>query len=207
MASLDDHMSLGRIAKVCNVSRTTVYRWVMNGQLQAYMLPSGHYRVRPKDLSRFCTDFGIPDPNDPGSSERIVAPQAGDTPAVLIADDQADVLATMRALVAARLPNAQIETAVNGVETCVAIGSLRPRILLLDIMMPGMDGFSVLEELLRRPEMDHSMVLLVSGYEPFERVQALVERHSQVVGALRKPLDPVELGAKLDLIAAQIAVA
>jgi len=58
----NDHLSLGRIAKLCHVSRTTVYRWIINGHLTAYTLPSGHFRVKPPDLSEFCRGFGIPDP-------------------------------------------------------------------------------------------------------------------------------------------------
>ena len=57
----DEHLSLGKVAKRCNVSRTTVYRWIVHGHLKAYALPSGHFRVRPEDLETFCQSFGIPD--------------------------------------------------------------------------------------------------------------------------------------------------
>jgi len=52
--SKDEHLSLGKVAKRCNVSRTTVYRWIVHGHLKAYALPSGHFRVRPEDLDTFC---------------------------------------------------------------------------------------------------------------------------------------------------------
>ena len=48
--SKEDHLSLGKVAKRCNVSRTTVYRWIVNGHLKAYSLPSGHFRVTPDDI-------------------------------------------------------------------------------------------------------------------------------------------------------------
>ena len=57
-----EDLSLGKVARLCGVSRSTVYRWVVGGQLQAYPLPSGHFRVKPIDVSRFCQANGVPDP-------------------------------------------------------------------------------------------------------------------------------------------------
>ncbi len=211
----DGHMSLGKIAKICNVSRTTVYRWIINGHLKAYSLPSGHFRVRPEELDEFRQAFGIPmeaggeqapETTSPTPAASDTSPEAAaDKMRVLIADDHEDMVLVLRKVVERYLPDAEIFTAVNGVDTCVSVGTVKPDLLLLDIMMPGMDGFAVLQELLRRSELSQSKVIVVSAYEPFDRVEEIARLNPQVVYAFRKPISVEPLGDKLKEIANVIA--
>lgn len=54
-----EYISVGFVAKRCGVSNTTVLRWISNGQLPAFRLPGGHFRVNSQDFrdffARFCT--------------------------------------------------------------------------------------------------------------------------------------------------------
>ena len=197
----DDHLSLGRVAKRCNVSRTTVYRWIMNGQMKGYALPSGHYRVRPTDLEEFCRAFGINDSEQITTRRMPVASKLN----VLIADDHPDVVLLLRKVTERFLPDAAIHEAINGVDTCIAVGTLRPQILLLDIMMPGMDGFAVLQELIRRPELSGSQVAVISAYEPFDRIEELARVNPQITACLRKPVSVEHLGRTLREMAALVS--
>ncbi len=201
--SKDEHLSLGKVAKRCNVSRTTVYRWIVHGHLKAYALPSGHFRVKPEDLEEFCQSFGIPDVGK--KPARITANTAGKLQ-VLIADDHPDVVLLLRKVVERYLPNAIIHEAVNGVDTCIAVGTIHPHILLLDIMMPGMDGFAVLQELLRRPELTGSQVVVISAYEPFDRVEEMSRLNPQIAACVRKPVSVDALGKSLQELARSFAV-
>ncbi len=199
--SLDEHLSLGKVAKRCNVSRTTVYRWIISGHLKAYSLPSGHFRVRPQDLDEFCRTFGIPDVGAAAHRRKPVSNKLN----VLIADDHPDVVLLLRKVTERYLPEAAIHEAVNGVDTCIAVGNVHPQILLLDIMMPGMDGFAVLQELLRRPELADSKVIVVSAYEPFDRIEELARLNPQIVASMRKPVSVELLGKTLQDIAKQVS--
>jgi excisionase family DNA binding protein len=200
--SKQEHFGLGRIAKMCNVSRTTVYRWIINGHLTAYTLPSGHFRVRPEDLSQFCRNFGIPDPQ---GEAVVVVPTRAESLKVLIADDHPDMLLVLHKVVERFLPTATIFESSNGVDTCIAVATKQPDLLLLDIMMPGMDGFAVLQELLRRPELERSQVVVVTAYDPFERVQELERIYDRVAACVRKPIAVEELGNLLREIAQSLA--
>jgi excisionase family DNA binding protein len=191
-----DHLSLGSVAKRCNVSRTTVYRWIISGQLKAYSLPSGHFRVIPVDLEAFCASFRLTHNVSDGSlsgGRRAVPNRVN----ILVADDHPDALLLFKRVVERYLPDAAIHEAINGVDTCIAVGTLHPQILILDIMMPGMDGFAVLQELLHRPELEHSRVVVVSAYEPFARIEELARLNPQIVDCMRKPVRVEELGRVL----------
>ena len=55
-----EFISVGFIAKRCGVSNTTVLRWISTGQLPAFRLPGGHYRVERANFSDFLTKYSIP---------------------------------------------------------------------------------------------------------------------------------------------------
>lgn len=55
-----EYISVGFIAKHCGVSNTTVWRWITNGQLPAFRLPGGHYRVERNDFSKFLEKHSMP---------------------------------------------------------------------------------------------------------------------------------------------------
>ena len=56
-------MTVGIVARRCGVSNTTVLRWIKKGQLPAFRLPAGHYRVGGGDFAEFLTRYDIPVPH------------------------------------------------------------------------------------------------------------------------------------------------
>ncbi len=58
-----EYISVGFIAKHCGVSNTTVLRWISAGQLPAFRLPGGHYRIGREDLTDFLNKYGMPSQN------------------------------------------------------------------------------------------------------------------------------------------------
>ncbi|OGO17647.1 MAG: hypothetical protein A2Z15_01585 [Chloroflexi bacterium RBG_16_50_11] len=56
---IQEYISVGFIAKHCGVSNTTVLRWISAGQLPAFRLPGGHYRIGREDLSEFLDKYGM----------------------------------------------------------------------------------------------------------------------------------------------------
>jgi excisionase family DNA binding protein len=55
-----EFISVGFIAKGCGVSNTTVLRWISTGQLPAFRLPGGHYRIERANFSEFLVKHSIP---------------------------------------------------------------------------------------------------------------------------------------------------
>ncbi|MDY7039632.1 MAG: helix-turn-helix domain-containing protein [Chloroflexota bacterium] len=103
----DDLLTTGDVARYCQVSPVTVFRWVRNGKLEAYTTPGGHYRIRKGDFRAFLKESGMPIRSDffGGDDRRVLvvsrAPQvagsivdslreSGDQLEVVIASDSID---------------------------------------------------------------------------------------------------------------------
>jgi len=89
-----------------------------------------------------------------------------------------------------------VATASDGREALEKIGQLKPDLVILDIMMPKMDGLAVCRSLKADPELAKIPIVLLSA-----RAQDLDIREGLDIGAnayLTKPFDPVEL---LDVVA------
>lgn len=78
----------------------------------------------------------------------------------------------------------RVDTAISGEEALQKLGALSPDLILLDMIMPGIDGTETLQRILeRRPE---QLVLLVSGYAQADRVEEA--RRLGAIAFLAKPL-------------------
>jgi excisionase family DNA binding protein len=58
-----EYVTVGFIARRCGVSNTTVLRWIEKGELPAFRLPAGHYRIARDNFAAFLTSYGIPAPD------------------------------------------------------------------------------------------------------------------------------------------------
>ena len=48
------------VAEYCQVSKSTVLKWIKDGKLQTFRLPSGHYRIDKEDFRAFLERYGMP---------------------------------------------------------------------------------------------------------------------------------------------------
>ena len=112
---------------------------------------------------------------------------------ILVVDDEPDITA----LVAYHLAKAghRVSTASNGPDALKAAREERPDIVILDVMLPGLSGYDVLEELRRREETrDVGVILLTARREEPDRIRGLS------LGAddyLTKPFSPHELSLRV----------
>jgi DNA-binding response OmpR family regulator len=84
----------------------------------------------------------LPDPARPAQ------PAGGfEVPKILAVDDDADVLELVRLTLARSTPPLAIETATSGADALAKVKANRPHLVVLDLMMPGIDGFEVCKRL------------------------------------------------------------
>ena len=105
---------------------------------------------------------------------------------VLVVDDDPEI---RRILVTAlRLRNLAIDEAADGHSAMELLRENRYTVVLLDIMMPGMDGFGVLDAIHHEPNPPVVLVVSGAGKQVLDRVDT-----SKIHGIIRKPFDPIEI--------------
>jgi len=171
-----DWLTLGQAAQFLGVAQSTLRKWSDQERVPAFYTPGGHRRFRRRDLEAFVERSG------PG--------RHSSGPLVLVVDDDAGLRQLIRVnLEAAGYSVRQAESVAAALE---AIDDDAPQLVLLDVVMPGADGW----ELLRRLEERHGSipVIMYSGLVDERLAEAATERGAS--GFLGKPFDPAELVAR-----------
>lgn len=84
---------------------------------------------------------------------------------VLVVDDDPEVVRLFRRILRMRLPASSRLEAHNGIEALLLMRAKKPDLVLLDIVMPEMDGLEVLDEMRRDPQLASIPVIIVTGKE------------------------------------------
>ena len=112
---------------------------------------------------------------------------------ILVVDD--DMLARMTAAQCVKQQGHTASMAEGGAQALQMLRSERYDLVLLDLMMPGVDGFEVLTEMKENPQLQDIPVLMVSGTDEAESIAKCIEKGA--AGHLPKPLDSTQLGARI----------
>jgi two-component system response regulator RpaA len=170
----------GEAAKVCKVSQQTIIRCFDSGQLKGFRVPGSRFRRIPRDaLYRFMKENGIPTDALESGRRRI-----------LIVDDDQAVVDLISEVFAA---DSRFETKVvdNGFGAGVLAKEYHPDLIILDVMLPDINGQSVCEAIRRDPTMADIKIICISGMIEVDKIQALTD--SGADDFLHKPLDIDEL--------------
>jgi two-component system chemotaxis response regulator CheY len=155
-------MTLGQAAKFLGVAQSTIRKWSDAGRIPTFYTPGGHRRYRRGDLETFLVRSG------PGRQ------QSG--PSVLVVDDDSG----MRELVRLQLEREgyAVQEAASAAEGLASIESRKPELILLDVMMPHVDGWEMLRQIQERYGVGSIPVLMFSG-----QVDGTGERQAASSGA------------------------
>jgi excisionase family DNA binding protein len=181
-----DYYTTHEISRILKVDFTTVIDWCDQTKLLCYRTPGGHRRVRPDDLYAFMRRFGFPMSEELSASAPLK---------MLVVDDEDTVRSTVSRMLKLSWPEAEVETAKDGFEAGRKTALFRPDAIVLDINLPGLDGFSVCELIRTDPLTSHTRILAVSGNpDPQYRTRILA---AGADAFLPKPFELEELVARL----------
>jgi excisionase family DNA binding protein len=175
-------------AKLCHVSPLSIINWVNAGRLPAFRTPGGHRRIRREDLARFMRENGIPLPEElrDGSGRARV----------LVVDDEPGIRDVIAESLSRRATPYDVMTAADGFEAGRLVATFRPDVVLLDLRMPGLDGFQVCRTIKGDSETASTIVIAMTGYHTQETEARILE-----CGALRclcKPIEPSAIATVID---------
>ena len=162
-----------QIAKLLHVSRQAVNQWIDKGYMTSYRTPGGHRRVMYGELVRFLESRDIPLPKELTPEPKSV--RATDAPLIYLLDDDPDYLTLLGQAIGDALPKAQIEKFANGVEMLMAVGRRPPSLLVLDLMMPEMDGVEVCRRLKASEVGGEVPIVVLTAFPESESTEPLQE--------------------------------
>jgi excisionase family DNA binding protein len=172
-AGESDWLTLGQAAKFLGVAQSTIRKWSDQGRVPAFYTPGGHRRYRRGDLETFLDRSG------PG-------PRGGG-PLVLVVDDDARLREFVR--VNLEMEGYTVREASSADEALAALEDQAPQLVLLDVVMPGIDGWQMLQ---RMQERHGSIpVIMFSGKVDDESAADAEQRGARAF--VGKPFDPQQL--------------
>jgi excisionase family DNA binding protein len=170
-----DWLTLGQAAEYLGVAQSTIRKWSDTGRLPAFYTPGGHRRFRQSDLDAFLS-------NSRGTSFRS-------GPVILIVDDDPRLREFVR--VNLEMDGYTVREAGNAAEGLAALEEEPPDLILLDVMMPEVDGWEMLRRVRERHGVDSIPVIMFSGKADESTAETATERGAQAF--LGKPFDPQQL--------------
>lgn len=152
MSTTKTVFTTGEAAKICKVSQQTIIRCFDNGTLKGFRVPGSRFRRIPRDhLFAFMKDNGIPTDALENGKKKL-----------LIVDDEQDLVDLM-ADAFARDGRFEIRTANNGFDAGMQVKEFRPDMVVLDVMLPDINGKEVCQRVRSDSTLDSVKIICISG--------------------------------------------
>ena len=181
---MKDLFTTGEAAEICKVSQQTIIRCFDAGRLEGFRVPGSRFRRIPRQsLVKFMQENKIP----------LDAIESGKRK-VLIVDDDAEIVELI-VDVLRRDGRFECETASSGYEAGIATQRFRPELILLDYMLPDVNGNVVCQTIRKNPEFENIRIIIVSGVVKQDEIAQLLKSGAQ--DFIRKPFDVAELTGKI----------
>ncbi|OVE77920.1 hypothetical protein BVX98_01595 [bacterium F11] len=142
------------VAKQLGVDLTTVVGWCRQGKLPSYKTPGGHRRIPLEDLVTFLKKYRMPIPVELRHLLKVRC---------LIVDDEVSIRTLIKKALKKFLKGVHIEEAGNGFEAGQKVSDHRPQLVILDLNLPGLNGFQVCEAIRKDHRLKKTKILAITG--------------------------------------------
>jgi len=145
------------VAKICGVVNQTVINWIRAGHLQASVTPGGQFRIYPENLKLFLDSKGMKVPDE---VQALVSPPVA---SLLVVEDDRIYNDLLRAQLARAFPDAVLMAAYDGFEAGSVLGVHKPRVVVLDLNLPGVDGLELCRRIKQEPGFEKPLVIGITA--------------------------------------------
>jgi excisionase family DNA binding protein len=187
MDKMKDLFTTGEAAEICKVSQQTIIRCFDAGRLEGFRVPGSRFRRIPrKNLVGFMQDNNIPlDTIESGKRK------------ILIVDDDSEIVELLEDVLE-RDGRFEVKTASSGYEAGMATEKFRPELILLDYMLPDVNGNIVCQAIRRNPEFENIKIIIISGVVKQDEISQLLKSGAE--DFIRKPFNITELTDKISVV-------
>jgi len=175
-------------ADYCDTTMTSISRWIKAGKINSYRTPGGHHRILREDLFEFMDKHNMPIP------EKIKPARKK----ILIVDDDAEVRESLLLFLTSDKYNFEVDVAKDGYEAGLKVMQFKPDVIILDLMMPNIDGFKVCERTKSDPLTQDIKILVLTAYDDPDNIDKAYKKGADKI--LIKPAGKEELLEEIKLL-------
>jgi excisionase family DNA binding protein len=187
LASLPEDCSTRDVARVLGMAVRSVQLMVDRGELEAWKTPGGHRRIAKASVEQWLArrQGGMSSPT-PGAGPQIAAAVSADSPRaergggpaepasalpqrVLLIEDSTHFQTLVKLLMAHHFPDVHLHVADDGIVGLAMAGELKPDVLIVDILLPGIDGATLIARLRSHPQFQRSRLIVVTSLDEDQR--------------------------------------
>ncbi len=180
------------VAKILGMAVRSVQLMVDRGDLQAWKTPGGHRRITRESLERWIQGSragvtGVAALHSTPADLRISGRRrsAVHIPRILLIEDSAHFQNLVQMVVKQKFPSVELHIANDGITGLVSFGHLQPDLIIVDILLPGIDGASMINGLRRHSLYGQCKLIVLTALDPDQR--APYEFALQGVDVVHKP--------------------
>ena len=178
-----DVITVSQASKYCKVSPKTIINWIDAGHIQAYKTVGGHRRIKKEDLDEFMRSRGMPIPEEPREEQRRK---------ILVVDDDQIIVETIVQAFEEDEYGYEMISASDGFEAGLQISYFKPDLVILDIMMPDINGYEVCQKIKSNPITKDTKVIVLSAYLDEEAFNQMKEYGADACFSKPLPLDQLK---------------
>ena len=146
-------LTTGDVARHCHISYVTVANWIKMGSLKAHTTPGQHHRIHVDDFRAFLQKHGMPPYGEAFPPKYKV----------LVVDDDPDMVELIVNYLV-RMDEYEVGSARDGFDAGVQVTTFWPDLVILDLMMDYLDGFSVCQRIKSNDKTKHMRILVITGH-------------------------------------------
>jgi len=177
----------GEVAKICNLSQQTIIRCFDAGRVEGFRIPGSKFRRIPHEsLIKFMQSNDIPVDSLQSGKKKI-----------LIVDDDAEII-EMMVDVFVRDGRFDVKSAASGYEGGIMTEQFRPDLIILDYMLPDVNGNIVCRTIKQNPDFAEIKIIIVSGVVNEEEIEDLKQAGAEEF--IKKPFNIAQLIDKITSI-------
>ncbi|MBQ9207877.1 MAG: response regulator [Treponema sp.] len=176
------------VAKLCGVVNQTAINWIRNNHLKAFNTPGGQFRVYPEDLVEFMKSRNI---QIPAELRAACYGESYIPRSILIVDDDRGLNSVVAKFLSKRIENLGVFQAFDGFEAGSLMTEKLPGIVILDLDLPGIDGFDLCRRINSSEKFGKPAIIVITALENDE-----VESKVNELGVncfMKKPLNLANL--------------
>jgi len=174
--------TVSQASKYSGVAPKTIINWIEAGYINAYKTVGGHRRIKKEDLDRFLKEHNMPAFDESALEMRKK---------ILVVDDDKIIVETIVQSLEEDEHGYEIISAADGFEAGIQVSHFKPDLVILDIMMPDINGYEVCKKIKSSSETRDIKIIVLSAYLDDENYKKMKEYGADA--CFSKPLPLPEL--------------